>query len=118
MGMVLLALPQIPMTLGNAVIAITLENNRLFPQRPVTEGRVAVSTGLMNLFSGAVGGVPMCHGAGGMAAHLAFGARRGGSVVILGTVLFVLPCAALCMWNVAAEGGWAWCCTNCTHAGF
>jgi MFS superfamily sulfate permease-like transporter len=89
-GVVLLALPQVPMTLGNAIIAITDENNRLFPQRPVTEGCVAVSTGLMNLFSGAVGGVPMCHGAGGMAAHLAFGARTGGSVVILGSVLLVL----------------------------
>lgn len=89
-GAVLLALPQLPLTLGNAVIAITEENNRLFPQRPVTESRIAVSTGLMNLFSGAVGGVPMCHGAGGMAAHMAFGARTGGAVVILGGVLLVL----------------------------
>lgn len=89
-GVVLLALPQIPLTLGNAVIAITGENNRLFPQRRVTEGTVAVSTGIMNMFSGAVGGVPMCHGAGGMAAHLAFGARTGGSVVILGGVLLTL----------------------------
>lgn len=89
-GVVLLALPQIPLTLGNAVIAISDENNRLFPHRPVTEGRVAVSTGLMNLFSATVGGVPMCHGAGGMAAHLAFGARTGGSVVILGGVLLAL----------------------------
>jgi xanthine/uracil/vitamin C permease (AzgA family) len=39
-GVVLLALPQVPLTLGNAVIAITDENNRLFPQCPVTEGRV------------------------------------------------------------------------------
>ncbi|HEK3745028.1 TPA: hypothetical protein SMW43_001427 [Pseudomonas aeruginosa] len=89
-GVVLLALPQIPLTLGNAVIAITDENNRLFPQCRVTEGKVAVSTGIMNLFSGAVGGVPMCHGAGGMAAHLAFGAKTGGSVVILGGVLLTL----------------------------
>lgn len=89
-GVVLLALPQIPLTLGNAVIAITDENNRLFPQRPVTEGRVAISTGIMNLFSGAVGGIPMCHGAGGMAAHVAFGAKTGGSVVILGGVLLAL----------------------------
>lgn len=89
-GVVLLALPQIPLTLGNAVIAITDENNRLFPQCPVTEGKVAISTGIMNMFSGAVGGVPMCHGAGGMAAHLAFGARTGGSVVILGGILLAL----------------------------
>lgn len=41
----------------------------------------------MNLFSGMMGGIPMCHGAGGMAGHIAFGARTGGAVVILGTIL-------------------------------
>ncbi|ABR91163.1 sulfate permease [Janthinobacterium sp. Marseille] len=89
-GAVLLALPQIPLTLGNAVIAIKEENNRLFPHRPVTESSVSLSTGIMNLFSASVGGVPMCHGAGGMAGHIAFGARTGGAVVILGAVLLVL----------------------------
>ena len=86
-GTVFLALPQVPLTLGNAVIAITEENNRLFPQRPVNEGRIATSTGLMNLLSAGVGGVPMCHGAGGMAGHVQFGARTGGAVVILGVIL-------------------------------
>lgn len=89
-GAVLLALPQLPLTLGNAVIAIKEENNRLFPQRTVTEGGMSISTGIMNVFSASVGGVPMCHGAGGMAGHIAFGARTGGSVVILGGVLLVL----------------------------
>ncbi len=89
-GALLLALPQIPLTLGNAVIAIREENNRLFPHRPVTEGGVSISTGIMNLFSASVGGVPMCHGAGGMAGHIAFGARTGGAVVILGCVLLAL----------------------------
>lgn len=89
-GAVLLALPQFPLTLGNAILAIKEENNRLFPQSPVTEGRVAVSTGIMNLLSGTIGGIPMCHGAGGMAAHVAFGARTGGSVVIGGGVLLLL----------------------------
>jgi hypothetical protein len=86
-GTVFLALPQVPLTLGNAVIAITEENNRLFPQRPVNEGRIATSTGVMNLLSAGVGGVPMCHGAGGMAGHVQFGARTGGAVVILGIIL-------------------------------
>lgn len=89
-GAVLLALPQLPLTLGNAVIAIKEENNRLFPHRAVTESGISISTGIMNMFSAAVGGVPMCHGAGGMAGHIAFGARTGGSVVILGGVLLVL----------------------------
>ena len=86
-GAVFLALPQVPLTLGNAVIAITEENNRLFPSRAVSEGRISTSTGLMNLFSASVGGVPMCHGAGGMAGHVQFGARTGGALVILGAVL-------------------------------
>jgi hypothetical protein len=59
-GIVFLALPQVPLTLGNAVIAITEENNRLFPDRAVNEGTVATSTGLMNLLSATIGGIPMC----------------------------------------------------------
>ncbi|MGA8708768.1 MAG: putative sulfate/molybdate transporter [Steroidobacteraceae bacterium] len=89
-GTSLLALPQLPLTLGNAVIAIREENNRLFPARAVTENTVATSTGVMNLMSAAVAGVPMCHGAGGMAGHVAFGARTGGAPIILGALLLVL----------------------------
>jgi MFS superfamily sulfate permease-like transporter len=89
-GVVFLALPQVPLTLGNAVIAITEENNREFADRPVTERGVAVSTGLMNLGGAALGGIPMCHGAGGMAGHVRFGARTGGAPVILGTILVLL----------------------------
>jgi len=88
-GAVFLALPQVPLTLGNAVIAITEENNRLFPHRPVSEGKISISTGLMNIFGASVGGVPMCHGAGGMAGHVQFGARTGGAVVILGVILLL-----------------------------
>jgi hypothetical protein len=88
-GGTLLALPQLPLTLGNAVIAIKEENNRLFPDRPVTENEVATSTGVMNLFSATYGGVPMCHGAGGMAGHVAFGAKTGGAPIILGVILLL-----------------------------
>ena len=89
-GIFILAIPQIPLSLGNAVIALTAENNRLFPDRLVSEKKVAVFQGLMNLMAPIFGGVPMCHGAGGMAAHYRFGARTGGSVVILGAILLVL----------------------------
>ncbi|MCB1957076.1 MAG: putative sulfate/molybdate transporter [Rhodocyclaceae bacterium] len=89
-GTLFLALPQLPLTLGNAVIAIRDENNRLFPHRPVTVKGIAVSTGLMNLSSALAGGMPMCHGAGGMAGHVAFGARTGGALVILGGLVIVL----------------------------
>lgn len=89
-GALFLALPQLPLTFGNALISITEENNRLFPDRPVTERRVAFSTGLMNLWSSALGGIPMCHGAGGMAGHVQFGARTGGSSVMLGVLLLAI----------------------------
>lgn len=88
-GTLLFTIPQIPLTLGNAVIAITAENNHLFPDRPVTEKKIAISQGIMNLVSPIFGGIPMCHGAGGMAGHVRFGAKTGGSLVILGTILVV-----------------------------
>lgn len=89
-GLVLLALPQLPLTFGNAYLSITEENNKLFPDRPVTQKSVALSTGVMNVLSGTLGGIPMCHGAGGMAGHVMFGARTGGSSIILGSVLLLL----------------------------
>lgn len=90
LGAILLALPQLPLTFGNALIAITEENNRLFPDRPVSERKVSFSTGVMNLWSSAVGGIPMCHGAGGMAGHVKFGAHTGGAAIMLGALLLIL----------------------------
>jgi MFS superfamily sulfate permease-like transporter len=86
-GTLLFTIPQIPLTLGNAVIAITAENNELFPDRKVTEKKIAISQGIMNLVSPLFGGIPMCHGAGGMAGHVRFGAKTGGALVILGSIL-------------------------------
>lgn len=90
MGTLLFTIPQIPLTLGNAVIAITAENNELFPDRKVTEKKIAISQGIMNLVSPFFGGIPMCHGAGGMAGHVRFGAKTGGALVILGTILVII----------------------------
>jgi MFS superfamily sulfate permease-like transporter len=89
-GTLLFTLPQIPLTLGNAVIAIVAENNELFPDRQVTEKKIAISQGIMNLISPLFGGIPMCHGAGGMAGHVRFGAKTGGALVILGTLLVLI----------------------------
>jgi MFS superfamily sulfate permease-like transporter len=89
-GTLLFAIPQIPLTLGNAVIAITAENNELFPDRPVTEKKIAISQGIINLVSPLFGGIPMCHGAGGMAGHVRFGAKTGGALVILGSILIFI----------------------------
>ena len=89
-GVLVLGLPQVALTLGNAIIATVEENNSLFPDRPITVKAVAIDHGVMNLVGTSLGGVPMCHGAGGMAGHVRFGARTGGALVILGAlVLFV-----------------------------
>jgi MFS superfamily sulfate permease-like transporter len=89
-GAFVLAIPQIPLTFGNAVIAIVAENNRLFPAHPVTERKVAISQGIMNLIAPLLGGIPVCHGAGGLAGHVRFGARTGGALIILGVLLLVV----------------------------
>ncbi len=89
-GSLLLAIPQLPLTVGNAVVAIRAENNELFPDRPVTDRMMAVSQGVVNLVAAPLGGVPSCHGAGGMAGHVRFGARTGGALVMLGVMLMGL----------------------------
>lgn len=89
-GTLLFTIPQIPLTLGNAVIAIVAENNELYPDRQVTEKKIAISQGIMNLVSPLFGGIPMCHGAGGMAGHVRFGAKTGGALVILGSILILI----------------------------
>jgi MFS superfamily sulfate permease-like transporter len=86
-GVLVLGLPQAALTLGNAIVATVDENNVLFPERPLTVRMVAVDHGLMNLVGASLGGVPMCHGAGGLAGHVRFGARTGGALVILGSLV-------------------------------
>jgi len=89
-GMIILGLPQAPLTLGNAVIATVSENNRYFPDRKVTAKTISIDHGVMNLISTCIGGIPMCHGAGGMAGHIRFGARTGGALVILGVIVLLI----------------------------
>src|SRR5512136_719773 len=86
-GCVILGLPQAPLTLGNAIIGTVAENNTYFPDRKVTAKTISVDHGFMNLVSTFIGGIPMCHGAGGMAGHIRFGARTGGALVILGVIV-------------------------------
>jgi predicted benzoate:H+ symporter BenE len=88
-GFVILGLPQAPLTLGNAIIGTVAENNRYFPDRKVTAKTISIDHGFMNLVSALIGGVPMCHGAGGMAGHVRFGARTGGALVILGVIVLL-----------------------------
>jgi MFS superfamily sulfate permease-like transporter len=88
-GFVILGLPQAPLTLGNAIIGTVAENNQYFPDRKVTAKTISLDHGVMNLISTCIGGIPMCHGAGGMAGHIRFGARTGGALVILGLIVLL-----------------------------
>jgi MFS superfamily sulfate permease-like transporter len=85
---VLLALPQIALSLGNSVLATRQVVHDLFPERaPLTVQRIGTTYAIMNLVSAPLGGLPVCHGSGGMVGHHAFGARSGGSVIIYGAFL-------------------------------
>ncbi len=89
-GFVMLGLPQVPLTLGNAVIGTVAENNEYFPDRKITAKTIAIDHGVMNMVSTFLGGIPMCHGAGGMAGHIRFGAKTGGALVILGVIVLFI----------------------------
>ncbi|MFH5802424.1 putative sulfate/molybdate transporter [Alienimonas sp. DA493] len=83
-GMLELAPAQLPLTLLNSVVAVCLLSADYFPGRGVSPGKMASSVGAMNLLAVPLGGMPVCHGAGGLAAQYHFGARTGGAVVLLG----------------------------------
>jgi hypothetical protein len=87
-GFVLLALPQIPLSLGNSVLATRQLAKDLFPEREISVRKIGLTYAAMNLLNPWLGGIPTCHGSGGMAGHYAFGGRTGGSVIIYG-LLFV-----------------------------
>lgn len=84
------ALPQIPLTTLNSVVAVCALSADLFPDRPARPRAVAVSVGLMNLLSFGWGAMPMCHGAGGLAGQYRFGARTNGAILFLGAVKMAL----------------------------
>src|SRR3989449_2668986 len=87
---VLLALPQIPLSLGNSVLATRQLAHDLFPERNLSIRKIGVTYAAMNLISPWLGGIPTCHGSGGMAGHYAFGGRTGGSVIIYGLIFVAL----------------------------
>jgi sulfate permease, SulP family len=91
-ALVLLVIPQLPLTFGNAVVAVSdLAREYLGPAaRRVRPWRVCLSCGLGNLGSAILGGMPMCHGAGGLTAHVRLGARTAGMNLLLGSVFVVL----------------------------
>ena len=90
-ALIILTLPQLPMTIGNAVIANRDLSLQYFKEKSelVTNRRLCLSMALANALSFIVGGIPLCHGAGGLASRYRFGARTGGSNLIIGTIFIV-----------------------------
>lgn len=88
----LLVLPQLPLTLGNAIIASADASKSYFKERAnrVSEKRLALSLGISNIIIGICGGLPFCHGAGGVTAHYKFGARTAGANIIIGITLIIV----------------------------
>lgn len=85
-------LPQIPLTLTNAIIVTAAVSRQLFPTEvhPVNERNLAITTGLGNLLAAPFGGYLMCHGAGGIAGHYRFGGRTATAPVLIGLVFLAL----------------------------
>jgi predicted benzoate:H+ symporter BenE len=85
-GSEVMVVPQIPLTLTNAIIVTAAVTHQLFPkeQHHVSERNLALSTGLGNLVAAPFGGYLMCHGAGGIAGHFRFGARSATAPALIG----------------------------------
>ncbi len=75
---------QIVLTFSNAILATCLAVNERFPNRKIDERSLAINMGVMNAFLPLIGGIPMCHGAGGFASQYFFGGRTGGAMVMEG----------------------------------
>lgn len=84
-GCLMLAIPQLPLSISNSVIATNQTVKDLFPARHVTTRMIGLTLSLANLIAPWLGGIPVCHGCGGLAGHYAFGARTGGSAIIYGS---------------------------------
>ncbi|OVA06541.1 sulfate transporter [Macleaya cordata] len=89
-GFVRAAIPQIPLSVLNSVIAVCKLSADLFPEKEVSATAVSVSVGAMNIIGCWFGAMPCCHGAGGLAGQYRFGGRSGASVLFLGIGKLVL----------------------------
>lgn len=84
-GIVLGALPQFFLSVGNAILATSLLFKDLLDKN-VNPDRLSQSMGVMCIVSSLLGGFPTCHGSGGLSGQYRFGARTGGSNLILGVI--------------------------------
>ncbi len=85
-AMFLAGFAQIPLSITNAVIATAALIRDYFPDKPVSERQLMINMGFMNVIPAFFGGMPMCHGAGGLAGQYYFGARTGGTNILEGLI--------------------------------
>ena len=102
-GLIVLAIPQIPLSLGNSIYASSQIVKDYFPDKNIGVRKIGFTYSLMNIISPLFGGVPVCHGSGGLVGHYTFGARTGGSIVIYG--IFYLVMGVLTGGNINALAG-------------
>lgn len=90
----LLVIPQIPLTIGNAIIGTNATAKSLFGNGAetsrITNKSLTLSMAIANLVIGFFAAIPLCHGAGGLAAHHRFGARTGGSNIMIGAIFIAI----------------------------
>ena len=91
-ALLLLVIPQVPLTLGNAIVATRDCAVNYFGPRSarVTPAGLAISMGAANAASAICGGIPICHGAGGMTAHYRLGARTGFACGVIGSLFLIV----------------------------
>ncbi|KAK1265027.1 Molybdate transporter 1 [Acorus gramineus] len=91
-GFVKGAVPQIPLSVLNSVIAVCKLTSDLFPEKrgEVSTTSVSVTVGAMNVIGCWFGAMPCCHGAGGLAGQYRFGGRSGACVAMLGAAKAML----------------------------
>jgi MFS superfamily sulfate permease-like transporter len=89
-GFFILALPQLPLSISNSVIATEQTIKDLFGDRGISIRRIGLTYSLANLIVPFFSGIPVCHGCGGLAGHYTLGARTGGSVILYGSMYVVI----------------------------
>lgn len=89
-GFLLLALPQVALSIGNSILATQRIAEDYFPEKGISVRKIGFTYSLMNLAAPFASGIPVCHGSGGMVGHYIFGARTGGSTFIYGSLFAIL----------------------------
>ena len=89
-GFLILGLPQLPLSISNSLIATKRLADDLFPEKRLTIKKLANTYSIMNIVNPLLGGIPVCHGSGGLAGHYAFGGRTGGTLLVYGSLYLLI----------------------------